>query len=142
MAVEPRIVCLVPSVTELLCDLGLAGQLVGRTGFCIHPRETVREIPKVGGTKDLKLDKIRELAPTHVVVNVDENRREDAEAIAEFAESSSLTRRSRATTSSSAGPLGGLFGREEEAEGLCGRFERAYARRSRASARRPMSYLI
>ena len=40
-----------PSLTELLCDLGLAPQLVGRTGFCIHPRETVRAIPKVGGTK-------------------------------------------------------------------------------------------
>ena len=52
-----RIVCLVPSITELLCDLGLAPQLVGRTGFCIHPWETVRTIPKVGGTKDVKLDR-------------------------------------------------------------------------------------
>ena len=33
----PRIVCLVPSITELVCDLGLADQLVGQTGFCIHP---------------------------------------------------------------------------------------------------------
>ncbi len=35
-----RIVSLVPSLTELVCDLGLAGQLVGRTGFCIHPLAT------------------------------------------------------------------------------------------------------
>ena len=84
MAAEPRIVCLVPSITELVCDLGLAERLVGRTGFCVHPRETVRRIPKVGGTKDVNLDKVRELAPTHVIVNVDENRREDAEALAEF----------------------------------------------------------
>ena len=74
MAAEPRIVCLVPSITELLCDLGLAGQLVGRTGFCIHPGRRCATIPKVGGTKDVKLDRVRELAPTHVVVNVDENR--------------------------------------------------------------------
>jgi hypothetical protein len=68
---EVRIVSLVPSITELLCDLGLGAQLVGRTGFCIHPWDTVREIPKVGGTKDVRLQRIRELAPTHVVVNVD-----------------------------------------------------------------------
>ena len=71
-----RIVSLVPSITELICDLGLADRLVGRTGFCIHPWETVRRIPKVGGTKDVRLDRVRELAPTHVIVNVDENTRE------------------------------------------------------------------
>src|SRR6201986_1309192 len=81
---EARIVCLVPSITELICDLGLADQLVGRTGFCIHPWDTVRTIPKLGGTKDVKLERIRELAPTHAVLNIDENRRELAEDLAEF----------------------------------------------------------
>ena len=76
-----RIVSLVPSLTELLVDLGLGQQLVGRTGFCIHPRDVVRGIPKVGGTKDVKLDEIRRLNATHVIVNVDENRREDADAL-------------------------------------------------------------
>ena len=81
---DARVVCLVPSVTELLCELGLADQLVGRTGFCIHPWETVRQIPKLGGTKQVKLDKLRALRPTHVVVNIDENRRETAAALAQF----------------------------------------------------------
>ncbi len=80
----PRIVSLVPSLTELVCALGLADRLVGRTGFCIHPREIVRAIPKVGGTKDVAVDKVRALAPTHVAVNVDENRREQVEEIARF----------------------------------------------------------
>src|SRR4029077_9025381 len=79
-----RIVSLVPSITELVCDLGLAGQLAGRTGFCIHPRETGRDRPKVGGTKDVDLDHVRRLAPTHVILNRDENRRETAEALAHF----------------------------------------------------------
>jgi ABC-type hemin transport system substrate-binding protein len=57
----------------MLCDFGLAGQVVGRTGFCIHPSEIVQDIPKVGGTKDVNIDKIRKLAPTHLVVNIDEN---------------------------------------------------------------------
>lgn len=54
-------------------ELGLGAFLVGRTGFCIHPANQVRHIPKVGGTKDVNLAKIKKLQPTHVIVNVDEN---------------------------------------------------------------------
>jgi ABC-type Fe3+-hydroxamate transport system substrate-binding protein len=129
MAAEPRIVCLVPSITELLCELGLEHQLVGRTGFCIHPWETVREIPKVGGTKDLKLDRIRQLEPTHVVVNVDENRKEDAEALAEFVPEVLVTHPLEPRDNLDLyRQMGAAFGREEEAERLCVRFERAYER--------------
>ena len=80
----PRIASLVPSITELLVDLGLAPWIVARTGFCIHPREVVRTIPKVGGTKYVQLEKLERLAPTHVVVNVDENTRETVEALRRF----------------------------------------------------------
>jgi len=76
-----RIASLVPSITELLIALGLRDHLVARTGFCIHPAEAVREVPKVGGTKDVNLDKLRRLRPTHVIVNVDENRLDTVEAI-------------------------------------------------------------
>ena len=79
-----RIVSLVPSITELLFALGLGARVVGRTGFCIHPRDAVREVPKVGGTKDVKLDVLRALNPTHVIVNVDENDRSTFEKIQEL----------------------------------------------------------
>jgi len=78
---EVRIVCLVPSLTELLCDLGLRERLVGRTGFCIHPREALRDVPKVGGTKDVDVERVRALAPTHLVVNVDENEKPTVDAL-------------------------------------------------------------
>lgn len=80
----PRIASLVPSVTELLVALGLGPRLVARTGYCIHPAEAVAAIAKVGGTKDVNLDKLRRLAPTHVVVNIDENRLETVEALRTF----------------------------------------------------------
>ena len=38
IAAVPRIVCLVPSITELLCTLGLAEFIVGRTGFAFIPK--------------------------------------------------------------------------------------------------------
>jgi len=80
----PRIASLVPSITELLIALGLGPYLVARTGFCIHPAAALREVPKVGGTKDVNLDKLRRLAPSHVIVNVDENRLETVAALREF----------------------------------------------------------
>ena len=79
-----RIASLVPSLTELLVAMGLREHIVARTGFCIHPTEAVKNIPKVGGTKDVNLAKLRTLAPSHVLVNVDENRLELAQALREF----------------------------------------------------------
>lgn len=140
-----RIVSLVPSITELLCDLGLAERLVGRTGFCIHPWETVKTIPKVGGTKDVKLDRVRELAPTHVVVNVDENREEDAEALAEFVPNVVVTHPLAPRDNLDLyRQMGAEFGREAEAEALCEEFERAYALALATSAgkRADVLYLI
>ncbi len=83
-SVAPRIASLVPSVTELVCALGLGARLVARTGFCIHPAAELSTVPKVGGTKDVNLDKLRRLAPTHVLVNVDENRLETVTALRDF----------------------------------------------------------
>ncbi|HET7445705.1 MAG TPA: helical backbone metal receptor [Solirubrobacterales bacterium] len=144
MAVELRIVSLVPSITELICELGLAEQLVGRTGFCIHPWETVRRIPKVGGTKDVKLERVRELAPTHVIVNVDENLREDAEALAESGIEVVVTHPQEPRDNLELYRLlGGLFDREAEAERLCAEFERAYARATAVERpERDVLYLI
>ena len=76
-----RIASLVPSLTELVVELGLADQLVARTGFCIHPAPQLRHVPKVGGTKDVNLAKLRRLAPTHVLLNVDENRLDTVQAL-------------------------------------------------------------
>jgi hypothetical protein len=76
-----RIASLVPSLTELVASLGLGNRLVARTGWCIHPAAIVKPVPKVGGTKTVNLAKLRRLAPTHVLVNVDENRLETVDAI-------------------------------------------------------------
>ncbi len=76
-----RIVSLCPSLTELVFDLGLGESLVGVTKFCVHPADGVRGIEKVGGTKTPKIDRIREIGPDLVLLNEEENRVEDAEAL-------------------------------------------------------------
>jgi iron complex transport system substrate-binding protein len=78
---DMRIVSLCPSLTELVFDLGRGGDLVGITKFCVHPADRVGAIEKVGGTKNPKLERIVELAPDLVLLNREENRVEDAEAL-------------------------------------------------------------
>ena len=68
-----RVVSLVPSLTELLFALDRGSCVVGRTGFCIHPSPAVRAVPKMGGTKTVDEAAVIAAAPTHLVVNVDEN---------------------------------------------------------------------
>lgn len=122
-APQARIVSLVPSITELLCDLGLAGQVVGRTGFCIHPAHVVRAIPKVGGTKDVNLGKIRQLAPTHVIVNIDENEKPTADLLAAFVPNLVVTHpQTPEDNLALARLIGGIFCVEEAAAQWCGAF--------------------
>jgi ABC-type Fe3+-hydroxamate transport system substrate-binding protein len=78
----PRIVSLVPSITELLFALGLGDRVVGRTHYCVHPAPAVAALPSVGGTKKVKHARLRALQPTHVILNIDENLRELAARLA------------------------------------------------------------
>jgi len=80
--VSVRLVPLLSSLTEPLCALGLRAQLASPTRFCIHPRDSLRSVPKVGGTKDVDVERVRRLAPTHLVVNVDENDKSTVELLA------------------------------------------------------------
>lgn len=78
-----RIVSLVPSQTELLHALGLEEAVVGITKFCVHPETWFRTKTRVGGTKQLHLDKIEALAPDLIIGNKEENDRSQIEALAE-----------------------------------------------------------
>lgn len=76
-----RIVSIVPSQTEYLFDLGLADQIVGITKFCIHPNKYFKTTTKVGGTKMLDLQKIRDLQPDIIIANKEENEKSQIEEL-------------------------------------------------------------
>lgn len=80
------IVSLVPSLTELLFDLGLGKKVSGRTRFCIHPEGKIEDVPILGGTKNPRLDKIKKIGPDLIIANKEENRREDVNKLQTFAE--------------------------------------------------------
>ena len=76
-----RIISLVPSQTELLFDLGLGNRVVGITKFCIHPEEWFHTKPRVGGTKQVDIEKVRALKPDLIIGNKEENAQADIEAL-------------------------------------------------------------
>lgn len=76
-----RIVSLVPSQTELLADLGLEKEVVGITKFCVHPDSWFKSKARVGGTKNLHLDKIRSLQPDLIIGNKEENDKSQLEIL-------------------------------------------------------------
>jgi len=68
-----RIISLVPSQTELLHDLDLGDRVVGITKFCIHPEAWFRSKARVGGTKQVDMEKVRALKPDLIIGNKEEN---------------------------------------------------------------------
>ena len=79
--VPRRIISLVPSQTELLFHLGLGDRVVGVTKFCIHPLEALASKTKVGGTKKIDFDIIRQLNPDLIIGNKEENEQEQMERL-------------------------------------------------------------
>jgi len=75
--VPERIVSLVPSVTELLFDLGAGSRVVGITRFCTRPAERVAGTQVVGGTRGLDLDVIAGLRPDLILAGREENDRDE-----------------------------------------------------------------
>lgn len=80
-----RIVSLVPSLTELLADLGLDEEVVGLTTFCVRPPGWRERKTRVGGTKRVNLERVRALAPDLVLANQEENTQADVEALSALA---------------------------------------------------------
>lgn len=82
-ATPQKIVSLVPSLTELLIDLGLQDKLVGRTKFCIHPRGKIDRIPIIGGTKKIHHNHIDVAKPDLIIGAKEENNKNDIELLTE-----------------------------------------------------------
>ncbi|MFC0097021.1 helical backbone metal receptor [Micromonospora marina] len=73
-----RVVSLVPSLTEAVAATR-PEVLVGATDWCTHPAGL--DVARVGGTKYPDLDRVLALEPDLVLLNEEENRLADAEAL-------------------------------------------------------------
>jgi ABC-type Fe3+-hydroxamate transport system substrate-binding protein len=76
-----RVVSLVPSITELLIELGLGNKVVGRSKYCIEPKGLVESIPTIGGTKNVDIEQVLTLNPDLIIANKEENTKEQIYAL-------------------------------------------------------------
>ena len=77
-----KIISLVPSITETLFDFGLTDdEVIGRTKFCIHPSDFVKNVAIIGGTKNLNIEKIKSLKPDLIIANKEENEKLQVEEL-------------------------------------------------------------
>ena len=79
--IPKRIISLVPSQTEYLCDIGLQDQIIGCTKFCIHPSNIKQKANIIGGTKTLNLALIQSLKPDIIIGNKEENEQAQIETL-------------------------------------------------------------
>lgn len=77
-----RIISCVPSITEILFEFNPAGNIIGRTKFCIHPKPQIQQIPIIGGTKNLRLEEIKARKPDLIFANKEENQKDQIEELA------------------------------------------------------------
>ncbi|MCW3117454.1 MAG: transporter substrate-binding protein [Chitinophagaceae bacterium] len=80
--IPAKIISVVPSQTELLYDLGLEQEVIAITKFCIHPAKWFINKTKAGGTKNLNLALIHQLAPDLIIANKEENTKEQIDELA------------------------------------------------------------
>ena len=80
-----RIISLVPSITYLLYKLDLDREVVGLTRFCKLPAHWKKQKTVVGGTKEVKFDRIAQLKPDIILANKEENTKEMVEKLQQTA---------------------------------------------------------
>jgi iron complex transport system substrate-binding protein len=121
-AYPTRIVCLTEETTETLYLLGESDRIVGVSGYTVRPPEA-RQKPKVSAFINAKFDKIEALRPDLVLAFSDLQADLAAELIRRGIAVMTFNQRTVAEILQMIRILGGLVGRQGEAETLAGRLE-------------------
>jgi ABC-type Fe3+-hydroxamate transport system substrate-binding protein len=137
-----RIISLVPSQTEYLCDIGLQDQIVGCTKFCIHPSNIKQKASIVGGTKTLNLTLIQSLKPDIIIGNKEENEQSQIETLKKdfpvwMSDIADLTRALEMMQK-----LADLFQKAKEGKQICNQIADNFAALNQAKNPKKVLYLI
>lgn len=136
-----KIVSLAPAITETLYHLSLSEEIVGRTRFCKYPEHKVTGALNVGGTKEIKLERIHSLKPELIIVEKEENTKEIVETLEKYYPVFVFEVQSIDDSLRMIQHLGQLTNRKSEAESLQQSIEQAFSQLPQINGKRA-AYMI
>lgn len=120
-----RIISAAPTVTEILCELGLRDRMVGRTDYCTYPPD-VQSVRSIGSLTDVNAEVILSLKPDLILMSGNsQTQRDRLEPLGLRLESVPDT--SLADIYAAVRRIGELTHRDKAAEALCRRMEQQIA---------------
>ena len=137
-----KIISIVPSQTELLFYLGLDEQVTGITKFCIHPKNKIKNKIKVGGTKQLNIDLIKELQPDLIIANKEENERGQVEELMTICPVWISDINNLPDALAMIKSVGEMVGKRNEVENLVNDISAKFSRLNKATSNLKIAYLI
>ena len=133
-----RIISICPAITETLHALGVGSSVVGRTKYCIFPKQEVNQIAVVGGTKDPNPETVRTLSPDLILAEKEENTKEAVAVLEQVAPVAVLEVQTVEDSYRLIEDLGRLTGREEAAEKLVNEIQLAWQQMPRLHNKRAL----
>lgn len=130
-----RIICICPAITETLFALGLGEQIVGRTRYCLYPKGDIEQVPIVGGTKKIDLEKVLALAPDIIITEKEDNSKEIVELLEQHVPVYVAQVESVEGAYTMVREMGALFEKTQQAEALVVDIEAAFARLTKREVR-------
>ncbi|HLX93987.1 MAG TPA: helical backbone metal receptor [Puia sp.] len=137
-----KIVSTVPSQSELLYDLGLENEIAGVTAFCVHPAKLLIEKQKIGGTKKIDIQLVKQLDPDLVVAGKEENIKAQIEELGKYIPVWTSDVRTLKDAQSMINSLGEITGREEQALAIQNLILQGFERLATPLHRRSAAYLV
>ena len=137
-----RIISTVPSITELLYDLGLENEVVGITKFCVHPNLWYKSKQRIGGTKTLSIQKIISLNPDLIIANKEENVKDQINHLSAHAEIKLTDIRIVEDNLSLIADIATLTNRVNKGEELIEKYNQSFAKIKKSATSKSAVYLI
>ncbi len=137
-----KIISFAPAITETLFSLQLQNNIVGRTRFCIHPKGSIEKVKNVGGTKDMKIERIHEINPDLIIVEKEENTKVMVAELEQHYPVFVFEIQTFADALNMIETLGSILNRTQEADALGHDIERAFANFPKKYTGKRAAYVI